>query len=79
MTQLTQLTENEKRLFEALDFDNVTLTSLSPMRLWRMAVEQAFLGNWKGPHIDALRRGYQAIIYEDTFRNTLEFEGLIKF
>jgi len=71
--------ENEKKLFRALGCKE-ELYHLPPTSLYTCVTLTVFVENLQGPHVDALRRAIQAVIVSGKpYRNTPEFENLIKF
>ena len=53
---------------------------LVPMQLYRMMLEKAFCDDLIGPHVESLRRCYNALNGNGTkiiYRNTPEFNNLI--
>ena len=71
------LSENEKKIFKRIGLEH--LFGQDPSFIYRMAVEYAFRKNMQGPHIEALRRGYTAIVECKLYRKTPEFEQEIQF
>jgi hypothetical protein len=54
-------------------------SSIGPLAVYRVLVEQCFLENKTGPAVEALRRGLNAFNNGKVFRNTTEWESLISF
>ncbi len=73
--------EAEVKLFTKLGYSNMLQeTSVTPPVLYRMAVEQAFLGCLIGPEIEALRIGAINVLWTGKIkRMTPEFDALITF
>ena len=74
----TGYTEGELKLirqFIPLSF----LSCGTPMTTYKMCVEKAFIENMSGPHVEALRRAYRALILCEAYRHTSEFEALVQF
>lgn len=71
------LSKNEIKIFKMLGLED--LLSQEPAVIYRVAVELAFRKNLQGPHIDALRRGYNAFVDCTIYRNTEAFENEIQF
>jgi hypothetical protein len=78
-----KLTANELKLFTSLGFNPSELEimqySFNPMDSYKWAVETVFLKDLKGPAVEALRRGYRALMIQGQPRNTPEFEELIQW
>jgi len=69
--------KNETKIFKMLGLEHIL--SQEPAAVYRIAVELAFRKNLQGPHIDALRRGYNAFVDCTIYRNTEAFENEIQF
>lgn len=74
-----EYSENEIKLLSQFSSCKNIIGRIMPVVIYRMAVEESFLKNLNGPHIEALRRGFNAIIYCTHSRMTKEFEDLISF
>lgn len=75
----TMYSEAEKKLFTALHLEEY-LNKLEPVVLYRVAAEQAFVKDERGPIVDALRRGCQALLHDGTpYRHTEAFDSLLQF
>jgi len=72
-------TESEVKLITMFGYDNLCEHIDAPTVLYRMCVEQAFIKNMQGSHVEALRRGYAALLRCNPYRHTDEFENLIQF
>lgn len=70
----------EWKLFQKLGFVEI-LDHVSPVQVYRYAVEDAFINNKQGPAIEALRRGAKEFIQQTSglFRMTKEFDALLEF
>lgn len=72
-------TDNEIKLITAVGYGKELNLIDDPVVLYRMCVVKAFMENQSGPHVEALRRGYNAITFCSPYRKTEEFEKLIAF
>jgi hypothetical protein len=70
--------QNELKLFGAFNLAHL-VTHLPAPSLYRLAVEEAFLKNLQGPHVEALRRGANAMQEMKPYRKTPEFDKLVEF
>jgi hypothetical protein len=75
----TQYSENEVKLLSMFDVTKSVIGHVVPIVLYRMAVEEVFLQNLMGPHVEALRRGFDALMYSKCYRMTKEFDYLVSF
>ena len=71
-----EYSENEIKLFNHFGLGN--LLDQEPIVVYRVAVDIAFRKNMRGVWVEALRRGYNAIIDQTVSRKTPEFEKLIE-
>lgn len=71
--------QQEIKLFTALGYKELINTPIEPLRLYRLCVEKAFINNWSGPHIEALRKGFKSLGDCYPYRMTKEFDDLIAF
>jgi len=72
-----------KRERELLKFFGVAkmieARSMPVMAVYRSAMEQAFLDDMQGPEVESLRRCMRALQKGEPYRNTPEWDELIKF
>jgi hypothetical protein len=73
----SQTSNAEKVLFEYFDVP-IQLVESDPIGCYKIAVDRAFLSNEQTPYVDALRRGYDALVNVKGYRMTPEFEQLIQ-
>lgn len=72
-----EFSENEAKLIAMFGYaDLIESGSLSPLMLYRMCMEKAFVDGMQGPHVDALRRVMKAVRDCEPLRHTPEFEAL---
>lgn len=70
--------ENEYKLLQYFGYSD--LIQRYPMIvIYRMCAEKAFLEDMKGPAVEALRRGLNAIISGKPWRRTVAFDKLVEF
>lgn len=55
------------------------LNKVSIIEIYKMTVEACFINNEQGPAVEALRRGYRAIVECSVYRGTEEFDKLLEF
>jgi hypothetical protein len=67
----------EIKLFTAFGYEN--FSNFDEVPLYRICVEKAFTENLQGPHVEALRRAYKAIMHCHPYRHTPEFEELLQW
>lgn len=67
----------EWKLVKFFGMENVAWTIDSPITVYRMMGEKAFLADMKGPEVEALRRCIHAINNCTIYRNTHEWDALI--
>ena len=71
--------DNEIALFEDLGyFKGISCENFDPVPLYRMAAVKAFLCDDRRPCVDRLRKACQAIENCSPYRQTKEFDDLIK-
>lgn len=78
----TEYSDAELKLIKAVSphlYNVIHKTSINPMALYTMLVCNAFRDNLCGPHIEALRRAYNAIDSVQVYRCTPEFDKLCEF
>lgn len=69
--------ENEVKMFTKFGLE--PLLNQKPAAIYKIAVELAFRKNLQGPHVEALRRGYNAFCDCSIYRGTESFEKEIEF
>lgn len=75
---ITDYSEAELRLFDAFGFGDLARV-LSPFPLYRACAELAFCDAATGAHVEALRRGLNALNASTVHRKTPEFDALVSF
>jgi len=70
--------EREQELFDGLGFSYlVELSSIGPMQLYKIAVDEAFIYDLGGPLVEALRRAYKGLMLGGVYRKSKELENLL--
>lgn len=72
-------TKAEIRLISMFGYGDLVSRIECPPGLYRMCVEKAFVEKMEGPHVEALRRAYLALMRCSPYRQTEEFEKLVSF
>jgi hypothetical protein len=72
-------TEKEITLINSIGYAHLIPHIADGPGLYRLCVEKAFVEDMKGPHIEALRRAYKAILNCSPYRHTEAFEKLLEF
>jgi hypothetical protein len=73
-----EYSKKEEKLIELLGFSHL-LECLSPVELYKLMAEDAFIENRTGKAIESLRRCLKAINKAKPYRMTDEFDDLIEF
>ena len=75
---IDKLSGAESEMFDILNCGNLFFTPISVFDLYRAAVEQCFIQDYKGKAVESLRRCFAAIVNCKLKRGTKEFNDLIQ-
>lgn len=80
--QLSDYSENEIKLFKALGMEHQLKAStkddyITPVTMYRTAMEKAFINDMRGPAVESLRRCMFHLRKTDILRRTEDWDNLI--
>ncbi len=75
---IREYSEKEQALFAALGIGHLCEVIDNPPNLYRIAVEQAFVADAKGPAVESLRRCYAAYMSCKIYRGTPDWDAMIQ-
>lgn len=78
MIRNSEYSEKEQRLFTHFGYDDLLMTHIDPLGMYRLAVTRAFISNEQGPWADSLRRCIQAMETCRIYRMTPEWDAMIE-
>jgi hypothetical protein len=72
-----EYSKNEQKIIEHFGYSHL-MTVIDPLGMIRLMVEKAFLDNDQTVYAEALRRGVKVLGYGKIYRETPEWEYLLK-
>lgn len=69
----------EDKIFSLLGLEKAWYADCHPMSVLSIAALKCFAKNLRGPHVEALRRGYDFVVYKGGYRDTREYKELLEF
>lgn len=77
MTLLKELSYSEIAMFEGLPLNHLLYQSLEVLPFYRMVMEEVFIQNCHGPHVEALRICMKNLKECNIYRHTSKYDAMI--
>ena len=76
-TELSEYSEKEKKLIAYFGYSDI-ICKITPITMYKMMMEKAFIDNMTGPEVESVRRCNKALKEFSCYRCTPEWDAMIE-